>query len=852
MFKFKGISSEDMQVIIEEEEHFIARASQRYETIEIEGRDGAIFNELGYSVVERPIYVQCLNINKIDNILAWLNGEGEFEYKGRKTTARFYSELEPQRSSCIRIIDTTFIRDPFWYKANEKYIIAKERKDKTAEGETIDITDSAEMRFSELNISGNSKQETREGYNLLNLENLTTITTQGVTVTNNKDGSFTLNGTSINSHGFTVPINNPKTLKANTDYTIRTTHSGSATSYSGSLIGLREEEGTNLITKNFTDGKTTYTPTEDVTINYTRIYFDGGVTFTNLTIYPMLYQGTEEREYEQYGASPNPNYPSEVESCWDNVNLFDKDTITSGSRFGTDGAVITDATAFLSEYIEIQPNTDYVVNYSISYISRICEYDKDKNLLVVHSSGSTFTTNSSTAYVRLTQALTELDNTKFEKGKVATPYSPYGQGCINEVICNKNLFDKKNANILNAIINGTTKEIGSFNTCRSIYIACDKNEDYSISRKSGTRFVVGTTTDLPVVGTICNQIVQNNTGNSITITTTNADNYLVVFYYNSGSDTLTEEEILNSIQIEKGSEATEKVEHQSQTFTIPTQQPMRAIGDVRDTFIKVNNKWYERHKINRIIFDGINNKMKSIWIDSTNKLVHAYFKPEDSNYTIDNLPLMSNKFIQVNSVNLQGLRYGTTNGDIRLQIDFDLLNEENTTVDNVNSWLTDQYNAGTPVYVDYVLAEPIDIECTEEQSTILWDIEQNAKTYKNITHMYSTDKISPVIELIYFTPTNETINNEGNIQSRPILRLEKTVSEAVELTINDIRFKYDFGDDSYTEIDCEEKAVKYEGLNRNRKITIGYEFPKLNIGSNKIVMHDGDCIIKILRKDRWL
>ena len=58
MFKFKGISSTDMQVVIEEEEHFIARAAQRYETIEIEGRNGAIFNELGYSYVERPIYVQ--------------------------------------------------------------------------------------------------------------------------------------------------------------------------------------------------------------------------------------------------------------------------------------------------------------------------------------------------------------------------------------------------------------------------------------------------------------------------------------------------------------------------------------------------------------------------------------------------------------------------------------------------------------------------------------------------------------------------------------------------------------------------------------------------------------------------
>lgn len=121
MFKFKGISSTDMQVIIEEEEHFLARAPQRYEVTEIEGRDGAIFDELGYSYVERPIYVQCLNVDKIDDILAWLNGEGEFEYKGRVTTARFYSQLEPTRNTCIRIIDTNFIRNPFWHKAEDEY-----------------------------------------------------------------------------------------------------------------------------------------------------------------------------------------------------------------------------------------------------------------------------------------------------------------------------------------------------------------------------------------------------------------------------------------------------------------------------------------------------------------------------------------------------------------------------------------------------------------------------------------------------------------------------------------------------------------------------------------------------------
>lgn len=123
MFKFKRISSEDMQVVIEEEEHFLAKASQRYEVTEIDGKDDAIFDELGYSYVERPIYIQCLNPNKLDDILAWLDGEGEFEYKGRKTIARFYAELEPKRTAGIKIIDTNFIRAPFWVKTEDNYVV---------------------------------------------------------------------------------------------------------------------------------------------------------------------------------------------------------------------------------------------------------------------------------------------------------------------------------------------------------------------------------------------------------------------------------------------------------------------------------------------------------------------------------------------------------------------------------------------------------------------------------------------------------------------------------------------------------------------------------------------------------
>lgn len=121
MFVFKNISSTDMNVV-EQEEEFLSRAAQRYETTEIEGKNGAYFEENGYSVVEKTIKLQVLDENKIDKIFEWLNGMGTLEYKGRITKARFYSELSPVRSSNIKIIDATFIRNPFWTKKRDEYI----------------------------------------------------------------------------------------------------------------------------------------------------------------------------------------------------------------------------------------------------------------------------------------------------------------------------------------------------------------------------------------------------------------------------------------------------------------------------------------------------------------------------------------------------------------------------------------------------------------------------------------------------------------------------------------------------------------------------------------------------------
>lgn len=123
MFKFKGISNVDMKVVVEEEEHFLAKAQQRVESTFVDGRDGEIINFYNYLNVERPIKVQILDNNKLDDIFAWLDGQGVLEYKDRITTAYFTQAIEPIRTSGIKIADFMFTRSPFWYKKIDNYAV---------------------------------------------------------------------------------------------------------------------------------------------------------------------------------------------------------------------------------------------------------------------------------------------------------------------------------------------------------------------------------------------------------------------------------------------------------------------------------------------------------------------------------------------------------------------------------------------------------------------------------------------------------------------------------------------------------------------------------------------------------
>ena len=149
----------------------------------------------------------------------------------------------------------------------------------------------------------------------------------------------------------------------------------------------------------------------------------------------------------------------------------------------------------------------------------------------------------------------------------------------------KNLFDKNNVNILKAYINGNVIVAGGAGMT-TIWIPCSPLTTYTVSKVATSRFSVGFTNEIPKIGITVNNKVTNNTGTQITNTSIDTDKYIVVWLYNAAYDTnITVSEILDSLQIELGSTATEYEPYFEPIDISPTLQH-DFVANTDDTWLK--------------------------------------------------------------------------------------------------------------------------------------------------------------------------------------------------------------------------------------------------------------------------
>lgn len=642
-----------------------------------------------------------------------------------------------------------------------------------AKGENITIKGSSNMPFKKFEISGNDYQKTSEASsNILDPDKLTS--------------GF------INAD--TGALENSSNSYPNATYTPLITVKSTDTLYAlnGPGKGVRWR-AYNL------DG------TYNSSLNSMSYSFNPGVDckvrLLILDTVPenmMIRINNTDSTYEEFTPDmPSIDYPSEVRACGDNVNLFDKSLMIKTSSIN-----------FID--IKVKPNTYY------TYSSNIPKTYANENAYIFATTiehGYTTSGNGiwkgqtrkilsdSNGYISLAYRKDSNINSlmdywyKIEEGSTATPYSEPGQGNMTVVKSNKNIL-KTTSSVREYTRNGVTITIADDGlitlngmSTNNMWpdLIWDGNNTYEHSkcRYYFPKPMKNMTISMKHIGGSASRL-------NVSAATNDDSTESKGFTYPAQTGITFQKEAVGLnrlwlavnkgetynnfqfyLQLEEGTTATEIVPHQSKEYIVPTQQPFYE----GDTFVKVDGVRYEKHYWNELILTGSEADYLYYYIKNSAGTSRGSFnlsstiKKPSSNSTVVNWiksthfkngysanELWATKEIGLITVDVEGNALFTVDSSI-------------TSVTTLKAMIKAKYDAGNPVKLVFELATPMLIPCTEDQNAILDEIESD-ENYKNITHIYSEDEISPTFNVEYYKDRETT---EKNLEDR-ITALEELLS----------------------------------------------------------------------------
>lgn len=328
------------------------------------------------------------------------------------------------------------------------------------------LADSDNGKIQDMMLYGKSEQKQYSGKNLLN-PTLQTTTQNGVTCTNNGDGTYTVNGTATGIAVFVVYYNFADVYgSASSLKMVGCPSGGSAQKYflrsyrKGGNPETLDEYGSGISIGSFKESESNIA-----------IIVKSGATVNNLIFKPMLTKDTTATyaDFEPYTGgitSPNPDYPQEIKSvvnptvkvCGKNLLNY-KETIINGP----DVAGIE----FVENGFRIYTKKDVVYCSSKTYLDfsklRIGEtYTLSANLLIVKGVSRLTIRNRANTIIADSSNITEsgtykigftltdqmyyvsffatfdavasgdviVTNIQLEKGSVATPFEPYHEQTV--------------------------------------------------------------------------------------------------------------------------------------------------------------------------------------------------------------------------------------------------------------------------------------------------------------------------------------------------------------------------------------------------------------------------------------
>lgn len=627
-------------------------------------------------------------------------------------------------------------------------------------------------------LEGKTEQKSYTGKNLF-YDTPSATTNNGITLTKNSDGSFTLNGTSTGISVFNFTL--PKILLAGT-YTFSIKGPGNipgcvflrARDTSMAMVETQSQVNGNNTTQN----SNTFTCKKDISIvaiNITQV----GITFNNFVIYPQLEIGSEATEFEPYvGGTPSPNldFPQEIENISGVENLLEINCDNQNEKGielinNNDGSVTLNGTsnAKSGAIRLIKNNTSFSVKnlpsevtFSLSEplpsgVELAMAYGDEngswvKNIVILKdndiSKSIKLDIPNNAKYIRFNFTIESgivLNNITFrpllEKGNNQHYFVPNGSNYLQLHNEGKNKFDK------NSAIKGYYYTSSNLSTSINWYyqnIRVKPNTKYSISGntlKNTSAAIVELDENKNIIKLIDNYYSVHS------FVTSNKAYYVGVSvpYY----DGVVDSNNLDTFQFEEGDCSSYEM-YKLKVINIDLKGNNLCSNKdktIKDELVIENGRVKIYKKYGEYAFTGNesfaftdNNKRINTDSDRISKLSNVYIPNPSTSKNITPLFCTHYSGDSQNNVIKGSNKIGFSQWNGKKMIFFPA---DYSTIDEFKAKLKSLYDAGTPVRIQYPLAEPevielgkVDFELLEGNSTL--NLEEDLKS--NMSIKYYTDE----------------------------------------------------------------------------------------------------------------
>lgn len=666
-------------------------------------------------------------------------------------------------------------------------------------GENIHIEDSSDARC-EIEIGGNHQQDTREGYNLLNNDDL-------------------------NLSSKTLQTKRKLKIDANTEYSIVSEKEFTDVAVNAFSDDINYEKL--ILTKEKQNKQYYYKFTTKSDTQTIYFYVVSADEYTNVNDFVnstklMLIKGSKAIDYEQYGASPSIDFPSELKAVGDDINILN-DTIFArkGYYSGIVGATTQKANTTIrlltDEDINVISNKDITISLGTDKDLKYNVFEIDENDVIIKNNMSSNNKDKTIKLQENTKKISlmlmwqdanktiTLEDIKDCKIKIAygtriSNYSSYNCGSAKIDIFNKNFIDIDKLKSLNS-----RNAYEKYNNVECLKLA-GVTQRYNLNCKQNTQYVfqvniVGYTYTSKLIGQF---LIAYTDGSTSYMQTdgTNAGKYsliskagktvkaLVWNGYSSGHFAYIDK---NDIQLDEATTLTNIVQHEEQSYLVDVQQEMLK----GDTFVRKDGKWYEKHCVKTEImltFPTTNIEVCGTFANFqiNRNIAFAVVKNDLKITNVRNDILCDKLKAKDNSMwggKEDGIQTYINSNKFMISIPFEDIEKnfgEELTINNYSQAFRKYINDNGPFKIYYFLEEPKLLECTETQSKVLDEIYNKAHTYKNITNISAeSSEVNPIASVKYLKDP-ETEHNKLQAQINEIKELLSS-TETSSLLLDNIQ-----------------------------------------------------------------